>query len=104
MLKQFIELLDLPSEIVTFESDDESLMSLINLSFIQLMNSYLEQHKSPVSPGKITMQLFDQTVAYEIDFLMLLGYGDNFQKALNHARQEKINETKELKDKVTSVY
>ena len=47
------------------------------------------------------MQLFDLTVAYEIDFLKLLEEGDNFQKALNHARQEKINETKELKDKVS---
>ena len=72
VLEQFREVLNLPSEIVTDESDDESLLSLINLSFIQLMNSYLEQHKCPVSQGSITMQLFDQTVAYEIDFLKLL--------------------------------
>jgi hypothetical protein len=57
---------------VTFQSDDDSLLSLINLSFIELMNFYLEQHKCPVSPAEITMQLFDQTVAYEIDFLKLL--------------------------------
>jgi Mg2+ and Co2+ transporter CorA len=79
-------------------------MSLINFSFIKLMNSYIEQHKLPVSAGSITMQLFDLTVAYEIDYLKLLEKGDDFQKALNHARQEKINEVKELKDKVTSVY
>ena len=42
VLKQFIEILNLPSEIVTPESDDESIMSLVNFSFIQLMNSYLE--------------------------------------------------------------
>jgi hypothetical protein len=42
VLKQFIEILNLPSEIVTPESDDESIMSLVNFSFIQLMNSYLD--------------------------------------------------------------
>jgi hypothetical protein len=44
----------------------------------------------PVSPAKITMELFDQTMAYEIDFLKLIEEGDNFQMALNHAREEKI--------------
>ena len=42
VLEKFIEVLNLPSEIVTPESDDESMMSLINLSFIQLMNFFLE--------------------------------------------------------------
>ena len=73
MLKQFIELIDISSETVTYESDDESLMSLINLTFNQLMNSYLEQLNHPVCLDRITMELFDQTVAYEIDFLKLLG-------------------------------
>ena len=34
VLEQFREVLNLPSEIVTDESDDERLMSHINLSFI----------------------------------------------------------------------
>ena len=78
-------------------------MSLIDLSFIDLMNFYLEQHKCPVSPNEITMQFFDQTIAFEIDFLKLLEKGDNFQKALINAREEKIEETKELKHKVSWV-
>ena len=101
VLKQLIEVLNLPPEIVTNESDDDSLMSLINLSFIQLMNIYLEQHKCPAFPGSITMQLFDQTVAYEIDFLSLLRLGDDFHKNLNHIRQEKIEEKKEHQNKVS---
>ena len=76
-------------------------MSLINLSFNELMNFYFKQHQCPVSPAKITLQLFDQTVAYEIDFLKLLEEGDNFQMALNLAREKKIGETKRLKDKVS---
>ena len=75
-------------------------MSLINLSFNDLMNYYLEQLWFQVSPGKITMELFDLTVAYEIDFLKLLKQKDNFEKVLNHAREEKIQEIKKLKDKV----
>jgi hypothetical protein len=47
------------------------------------------------------MQLFDQTVVYEIDFMKLLEEGDNFQMALNHAREKKREEIKELKDKVS---
>ena len=42
VLEQFIEVFNLPSELVTDESDDEIMMSYINLSFIQLMNLYLE--------------------------------------------------------------
>ena len=42
VIEQFIEALNLPSEIVTYESEDEPLMSLINLSFNELMNYYLE--------------------------------------------------------------
>ena len=38
------------------------------------------------------MKLFDKTVAYEIDFLKLLKLSDNFQKALNHAIEEKIED------------
>ena len=101
VLEQFIEALNLPSEIVTYESEDEPLMSLINLSFNELMNYYLEQHMCRVSPAKITMELFDQTVAYEIDFLKLLEEGDDFQMALNHAREQKIEQSKEIKDKVS---
>ena len=99
-LEQFIELLNLPSKIVTDESDDETLMTFVNLSFNELMNYFLEQQMCLDSPPKITMELFDLTVAYEIDFLKLLEEGDNFQKALNLAREQKIEETKELKDKV----
>lgn len=44
------------------------------------------------------------TVAFEIDFLKLLESGDNFQMALNQAREEKIKEGKELKVKVSLVY
>jgi len=47
------------------------------------------------------MKLFDQTVAYEIDFLKLLEEGDNFPMALNHAIEKKIDEIKDLKDKVS---
>lgn len=74
-------------------------MPLLNLSFIQLMNSYLEQIKCPVSPDCITMELFDLTVAYEIDFVKLLKL-ENFQKNLNHAIEEKIEEKKEHKNNV----
>jgi hypothetical protein len=56
VLEQFIDVFKLPPEIVTDESDDEILMSLINLSFIQLMNFYLEKQKCPVSPANITIQ------------------------------------------------
>ena len=63
MLEQFIDVFKLPPEIVTAESDDETLMSLINLSFIQLMNFYLEEQKYPVTPANITIELpeFDPT-------------------------------------------
>ena len=56
---------------VTDESDDEWAMSVINLSFNQLMNIFLESYQYPVSKVNITMELFDQTVAYEIDILKL---------------------------------
>ena len=78
-------------------------MSLINLSFNELMNYNLEQRMCQVSSAKITMEYFDQTVAYDIDFLKLLEEGNNFQKALNHAREQKIEQSKKLKDKVSLV-
>ena len=56
VLGQFREILSLPYEIVTLESDDESLMSLIRISFIQLMKIYLESHQYPVSAVNITME------------------------------------------------
>ena len=55
MLEQYIDVFKLPPEIVTAESDDETLMSIINLSFIQLMNIYLEKQKCPVTPANITI-------------------------------------------------
>ena len=51
VIEQFIEALNLPSEIVTDESEDETLMSLINLSFNELMKTFLEWHMCPVSPA-----------------------------------------------------
>ena len=72
VLEKFIEVMNLPDEIVTRISEDETMMSLIDLSFIQLINIHLERHDLQVSLGKITMKLFDKTVAYEIDFLKLL--------------------------------
>ena len=42
VLEKFIEVLKLPYEIVTPESDDECTLSLINLGFIQLMNFYID--------------------------------------------------------------
>jgi hypothetical protein len=44
VLEQFLEVFNLPSEIVTDESDDDRLIFLINRIFIQLMNIYLESH------------------------------------------------------------
>jgi hypothetical protein len=70
--EEFIKILNLPPKIVTNESEDEIMMSLINISFIELMNIYLQQHYCTISPGKIIMQLFYLTVAYEFDFLKLL--------------------------------
>ena len=47
------------------------------------------------------MEFFDLTVAYDIDFLKLLEEGDNFQMALNHAIEKKIEQSKEVKNKVS---
>ena len=44
VLKQFLEVLNLPSEIVNDESDDENLINLIRLIFIKIMIIYLENH------------------------------------------------------------
>ena len=69
VLEQLIEVLNLPPEIVTNESDDETLMTHINLSFIQLMNIYLEQHKCPVSPGSITCSCSTRQLHMKLIFL-----------------------------------
>ena len=72
VFEQFREVLNLPPDIVSFESDDYRLTSLINLSFIQIMNIFIESHQYLVSTTSITLEQFDQTLAYEIDLLNLL--------------------------------
>ena len=57
---------------VTLQSDDERMMSVINLSFIQLINIFLESYQYSVSKVNISMEQFDQTVAYEIDLVKML--------------------------------
>jgi hypothetical protein len=55
IFEQFRQVLNLPSEIVSDESDDERLMLVINFSFNQLMNIFLESHQLSVSSATITM-------------------------------------------------
>jgi hypothetical protein len=44
-LVQFCEILNVPSDIMTRESDDDDrAIYIIKMSFIQLMNFYLESH------------------------------------------------------------
>ena len=101
-LVQFCEILNVPSDIMTRESDDDDrAIYIIKMSFIQLMNFYLESHQYPVSSVNITMEQFDQIVAYEIDIQQLLKSGKDFQKALNKAKDDKIWEAKQLKIKVS---
>ena len=72
VFEQFRKVLDLPSEIATRESNDDRLMSIVDLSFIELMKIYLESVHCLVSVGNITMEQFDKIVAYQIDFVKLL--------------------------------
>jgi hypothetical protein len=53
---QFHELLHLPPEIVTYESNEDRLAHIISLSFFQLMNIFLESYSYPASASKITME------------------------------------------------
>jgi hypothetical protein len=56
VFEQFRKVLDLPSEIATRESNDDRLMSIVDLSFIELMKIYLESVHCLVSVGNITME------------------------------------------------
>jgi hypothetical protein len=56
VFEQFRKFLKLPSEIATPESNDDMLMSLLSIFFIQLMNSYLESLNYIDSAGNITME------------------------------------------------
>jgi hypothetical protein len=56
IFEKFRQVLNLPSEIVSDESDDERLMFVINFSFNQLMNIFLESHQLPVSACTITIK------------------------------------------------
>jgi hypothetical protein len=71
-LQKIIKHLKLPSDIVTDNSADEIQMSLIKFLFDEYMNFFLKMHKFPITPANITLESFDQTIAYEIDFLKLL--------------------------------
>ena len=56
ILEQFLGVLKLPSEKVTDGENISRLASLLNLSFSQLMNNFLESHHYPVSESSITMK------------------------------------------------
>jgi hypothetical protein len=56
VFEQFRKFLKLPSEIVTDESNDDMIMSLLSISFIQLMKIYLESVHYLDSAGNITME------------------------------------------------
>ena len=69
--QKFCEIINL-SDIVTDELDDDLLMYFINLGFDQRMNIYLESNQFPVSAFSISMDQFDQALAFQINFLTLL--------------------------------
>ena len=56
VFEQLRKFLKLPSEIVTRESNDDMIISLLSISFIQLMKIYLESIHCLVSAGNITME------------------------------------------------
>ena len=64
VLEQFRKVLNIPTEIATRESNDDRLISLVELSFIHLMTIYLESVHYLFSAGNITMEQFDIILAY----------------------------------------
>lgn len=62
VLEQICKILNLSKISYLLETDEpdyDLLMSVINISFVQLMKIYLESHQCPVSPANITMELFN---------------------------------------------
>ena len=64
VFEQLRQFLKLPFEIVTRESNDDMIMSLLSISFIKLMKIYLESVNFLVFAGKITMEYLDKIFAY----------------------------------------